>query len=78
MGAEFPRVSVFEGEDISQMLIVKKKLEEAGIPCSMRNGYLNSMLTTPTATALKLKVNINDEQIAFEIIDKYLAEKEGK
>jgi len=77
MGAEFPRVSVFESDNMAQVLVLKKKLEDAGIPCSIRNGYLNSMLTTPTATALKLKVNINDEQKAFEIIDKYLAEKEG-
>lgn len=35
------------------------------------------MLATPTATALKLEVNINDEQKAFEIIDEYLQSKEN-
>lgn len=76
MGAEFPRVSVFEGTEMAQLQIIKKKLEEADIPCSIRNSYLNSMLSTPTATLLKIKVNINDEQKAFEVIDKYLAEKQ--
>ena len=78
MGAELPRVSVFEADEMVQIQIVKKKLEDAGIACSVSNKYLNNLLSTPTATALKLEVNIHDEQKAFEIIDKYLAEKEGK
>lgn len=77
MGAEFPRVSVFESDNMAQIQLVKKKLEDAGIACSIRNGYLNSMLSTPTATSLRLKVNINDEQKAFEVIDQFLAEKEN-
>ena len=56
---------------------MKKKLEDAGIACSVSNKYLNNLLATPTATALKLEVNIQDEQKAFEIIDHYLAEKEN-
>ena len=77
MGAELPRVSVFEADEMVQIQIVKKKLEDAGIACSVSNKYLNNLLATPTATALKLEVNIQDEQKAFEIIDKYLAEKEN-
>ena len=77
MGAELPRVSVFEADEMVQIQIVKKKLEDAGIACSVSNKYLNNLLATPTATALKLEVNINDEQKAFEIIDHYLAEKEN-
>ena len=76
MEAELPRVSVFEADEMVQIQIVKKKLEDAGIACSVSNKYLNNLLSTPTATALKLEVNIHDEQKAFEIIDQYLAEKE--
>ena len=77
MGAELPRVSVFEADEMVQIQIVKKKLEDAGIACSVSNKYLNNLLATPTATALKLEVNIKDEQKAFEIIDHYLTEKEN-
>ena len=77
MGAELPRVSVFEADEMVQIQIVKKKLEDAGIACSVSNKYLNNLLSTPTATALKLEVNIKDEQTAFEIIDHYLEEKEN-
>ena len=77
MGAELPRVSVFEADEMVQIQIVKKKLEDAGIACSVSNKYLNNLLSTPTATALKLEVNIHDEQKALEIIDHYLAEKEN-
>ena len=34
-------------------------------------------ISTPTATALKLEVNIHDEQKAFEIIDAYLQSKDN-
>ena len=77
MGAELPRVSVFEADEMVQIQIVKKKLEDAGIACSVSNKYLNNLLSTPTATALKLEVNIHDEQKAFEIIDEYLQSKEN-
>lgn len=77
MGAEIPRVTVFEADEMVQVQIIKRKLEEVGIATSVSNKYLNSLLSTPTATALKLEVNINDEQKAFEIIDQYLAEKEN-
>ena len=76
MGAKLPRVSVFEADEMVQIQIVKRKLEEAGIACSVSNKYMNSLLSTPTATALKLEVNINDEQKAFAIIDAYLNEKQ--
>lgn len=76
MSVELPRVSVFEADEMVQIQIVKKKLEDAGILSTISNKYLNSLLSTPTATALKLEVNINDEQKAFVIIDQYLAGKE--
>lgn len=76
MGAKLPRVSVFEADEMVQIQIIKRKLEEAEIVCSVSNKYMNSLLSTPTATALKLEVNINDEQKAFEIIDAYLKEKQ--
>ncbi len=75
MGAKLPRVSVFVADEMVQIQIVKRKLEEAGIACTVSNKYMNSLLSTPTATALKLEVNINDEQKAFQIIDQYLSEK---
>lgn len=77
MGAQLPRVSVFEADEMVQIQIIKKKLEDAGITCTISNKYLNSLLSTPTATALKLEVNILDEQKAFEIIDGYLQSKEN-
>ena len=40
MGAELPRVSVFEADEMVQIQIVKKKLEDAGIACSVSNKYL--------------------------------------
>ncbi|GGP02452.1 hypothetical protein GCM10010992_06890 [Cloacibacterium rupense] len=77
MSAELPRVSVFEADEMVQIQIVKKKLEDAGIACSVNTKYLNTLLSTPTATALKLEVNILDEQKAFEIIDAYLQSKDN-
>lgn len=76
MEAKLPKVSVFEADEMVQIQIVKRKLEEAGIACSVSNKYMNSLLSTPTATALKIEVNILDEQKAFEIIDNYLSEKQ--
>lgn len=75
MEAKLPRVSVFEADEMVQTQIVKRRLEEAGIACSVSNNYMNSLLSSPTATALKLEVNIHDEQKAFEIIDRYLSDK---
>ena len=77
MGAQSPRVSVFEADEMVHIQIIQKKLEDAGIACSISNKYLNSILSTPTATALKLEVNIHDEQKAFEIIDAYLQSKDN-
>ena len=41
MSAELPKVSVFEADEMVQIQIVKKKLEDAGIACSVSNKYLN-------------------------------------
>ncbi len=77
MEAQTPKVSVFETAEMVEMQIVKKKLVDAGIAGSIKNTYLNPLLSTPTATALKLEVNIHDEQKAFAIIDDYLRAKEN-
>ena len=72
MGAQSPRVSVFEADEMVHIQIIKKKLEDAGIVCSISNKYLNSILSTPTATNTFIKVYLKDENKAFEIIDEYL------
>ena len=48
MGAELPRVSVFEADEMVQIQIVKKKLEDAGIACSVSNKYLNNLKNKPS------------------------------
>ena len=37
MGAQSPRVSVFEADEMVHIQIIKKKLEDAGIACSISN-----------------------------------------
>ena len=61
MGAELPRVSVFEADEMVQIQIVKKKLEDAGIACSVSNKYLNNLLSTPTETEKKKKKHIPEK-----------------
>ncbi len=65
------RVSVFESDKAAEVQLIKSKLKDAGIDSDIENGYL-SFTTTPTATALKVMVKLEDEQKAFEIIDAYL------
>ncbi|SDD91079.1 DUF2007 domain-containing protein [Riemerella columbipharyngis] len=69
------RVSVFEGDQLPEVQLVKSKLEEAGISAEIDNSYL-SFLSTPTATSMCVKVMLKDEQKALQIIDKYLQDKE--
>lgn len=65
------RVSVFESDNAQEIQLIKSKLQEAGIEGEVENAYL-SFLTTPTATNMMLKVNLQDESKAFEVIDNYL------
>lgn len=65
------RVSVFESDKHSEIQLMKSKLEEANIVSEVENNYL-TFTTTPTATSLKVMVDLQDEKKAFEIIDSYL------
>ena len=67
------RVSVFESDNPAEIQLIKSKLDEIGIQTFTQNGYM-TFTTTPTATVLKLQVNLTDEAKAFEIIDAYLRE----
>lgn len=70
------RVSVFESDNSSEIQLIKSKLEEGNISNEVENNYL-TFTTTPTATTLKLMVDLNDEKRAFEIIDAYLQSSEN-
>ncbi|MEN2434983.1 DUF2007 domain-containing protein [Weeksellaceae bacterium A-14] len=67
------RVVVFESDSPAEIQLIRSKLEAAGIESFRQNGYM-TFTTTPTATILKLQVNLKDESKAFEIIDAYLQE----
>lgn len=71
------RVPVFESEVHQEILLIRRKLEDAGIPSDVENKYL-TFTTTPTATTLKVMVDLNDEQKAFEIIDGWLQTNPNK
>ncbi len=67
------RVSVFESEKPSEIQLIKSKLDAQNIANFLNDKYM-SFTTTPTANTVKLMVNLQDEQKAFEIIDAYLKE----
>lgn len=69
------RVSVYEGDTPQEIQIIKSKLEDAGISVEIENNYL-SFLSTPTATGMRVKVSLEDEKKALDIIDNYLKETE--
>ncbi|SEW17894.1 Putative signal transducing protein [Chryseobacterium wanjuense] len=71
------RVSVFESDKPSEIQLIKSKLEDAQITNSVENNYL-TFTTTPTATSLKVMVDLEDEKKAFEIIDAYLQQNENQ
>jgi hypothetical protein len=52
-------------------------LDDAQIKNSVENNYL-TFTTTPTATSLKVMVDLEDEKKAFEIIDAYLQQSENQ
>ncbi len=62
------RVAVFESEKPSDIQLIKSKLDAEKIPNFLNDNYM-SFTTTPTAQTVRLMVNLQDEQRAFEIID---------
>lgn len=70
------RVSVYESDNPSEIQLVKSKLDDAQITNSVENNYL-TFTTTPTATSLKVMVDLKDEKKAFDIIDAYLQQNEN-
>lgn len=67
------RVSVFESDISTEIQLIKSKLDDAQITSDVENNYL-TFTTTPTATTLKVMVDLQDEKKAFDIIDAYLQE----
>ncbi|MCD1117254.1 DUF2007 domain-containing protein [Chryseobacterium turcicum] len=67
------RVSVFESDKSAEIQLIKSKLDDAQITSDVENNYL-TFTTTPTATTLKVMVDLQDEKKAFDIIDAYLQE----
>ncbi|MDR6515566.1 DUF2007 domain-containing protein [Chryseobacterium camelliae] len=70
------RVSVFESDKPAEIQLIKSKLDDAQIENSVENNYL-TFTTTPTATSLKVMVDLEDEKKAFEVIDAYLQQNEN-
>ncbi|MBP1164147.1 MULTISPECIES: DUF2007 domain-containing protein [unclassified Chryseobacterium] len=71
------RVSVYVSDNPSEIQLVKSKLDDAQITNTVENNYL-TFTTTPTATSLKVMVDLEDEKKAFEIIDAYLQQSENQ
>jgi len=65
------RVSVFESEKPSEIQLIKARLDANNITSFLNDKYM-SFTTTPTANTIKLMVNLQDEQRAFEIIDELI------
>lgn len=71
------RVTVFESDSATEVQLIKSKLDKVQIASYTENGYM-TFTTTPTATVLKLQVDLINEAKAFEIIDAYLQQEETK
>ncbi|WP_426278194.1 DUF2007 domain-containing protein [Chryseobacterium sp. S-02] len=71
------RVSVFESDKPTEIQLIKSKLDDAQIVNAVENNYL-TFTTTPTATSLKVMVDLQDEKKAFEIIDAFLQQNENQ
>jgi len=69
------RVAVFESEKPSEIQLIKSKLDGQNISTFLNDKYM-SFTTTPTASTIKLMVNIQDEEKAFKIIDAFLKESD--
>lgn len=65
------RVSVFESDKPSEIQLIKARLDANNITSFLNDKYM-SFTTTPTANTIKLMVNLQDEQRAFEIIDELI------
>ncbi|UFK97676.1 putative signal transducing protein [Kaistella faecalis] len=65
------RVSVFESEKPSEIQLIKARLDANNITSFLNDKYM-SFTTTPTANTIKLMVNLQDEQRAFDIIDELI------
>ncbi len=71
------RVSVFESDKPTEIQLIKSKLDDAQIVNAVENNYL-TFTTTPTATSLKVMVDLQDEKKAFDVIDAYLQQSENQ
>lgn len=71
------RVSVFESDKPAEIQLIKSKLDDAQITNDVENNYL-TFTTTPTATTLKVMVDLQDEKKAFEIIDAFLQQNQNQ
>ncbi|MGI9651579.1 DUF2007 domain-containing protein [Chryseobacterium sp. RLHN22] len=71
------RVSVFESDKPAEIQLIKSKLDDAQITNDVENNYL-TFTTTPTATSLKVMVDLHDEKKAFDIIDAYLQQNQNQ
>lgn len=71
------RVSVYVSDNPSEIQLVKSKLDDAQITNTVENNYL-TFTTTPTATSLKVMVDLEDEKKAFDVIDAYLQKSENQ
>ncbi|MFS4469979.1 DUF2007 domain-containing protein [Chryseobacterium sp. T20] len=71
------RVSVYVSDNPAEIQLVKSKLDDAQIANTVENNYL-TFTTTPTATSLKVMVDLEEEKRAFEIIDAYLQQSENQ
>ncbi|KQT18063.1 hypothetical protein ASG31_04830 [Chryseobacterium sp. Leaf404] len=71
------RVSVFESDKPAEIQLIKSKLDEAEITSDTENNYL-TFTTTPTATTLKVMVDLQDEKKAFEVIDAYMQQSQNQ
>ena len=69
------RVSIFESEKPSEIQLIKSKLDAQNIPNFLNDKYM-SFTTTPTASTIKLMVNLTDEDKAFKIIDAFLKDSD--
>ena len=69
------RVSVFESEKPSDVQLIKSKLDAGNIQNFSNDKYM-TFTTTPTASTIKLMVNLKDEKKAFEIIDAFLKDSD--
>lgn len=62
------KVSVFESEIEQEILLIKNKLQNIGIESIIESKYI----PYSTITTFQIKVYLEDETKAFELIDKWL------